>query len=57
MQDVGGCRAVFRDVEDVYELKNSYLNSRGQFEVVHIDDYIPEAIRLQKPSSCSEIQK
>lgn len=40
MQDVGGCRAVFRDVDDVYELKNSYLNSRGQFEVVHIDDYI-----------------
>lgn len=40
MQDVGGCRAVFTAVDDVYALKNSYLNSRGQFEVVHIDDYI-----------------
>lgn len=40
MQDVGGCRAVFNAVDDVYALKNSYLNSRGQFEVVHIDDYI-----------------
>src|SRR3546814_12020644 len=27
-------------VESVYQLKESYLNKRRQYEVVHIDDYI-----------------
>lgn len=40
MQDIGGCRAVLDSIDSVYELKNSYLDSKGQFEIVHIDDYI-----------------
>src|SRR3546814_1991650 len=40
MQDIGGGRAVLDSVESVYQLKESYLNKRRQYEVVHIDDYI-----------------
>lgn len=40
MQDIGGCRVVFDSLDAVYELKNSYLDTKGQYEVVHIDDYI-----------------
>lgn len=40
MQDIGGCRAVLNSVEAVYQLKESYLDRKGQYEVVHIDDYI-----------------
>jgi hypothetical protein len=40
MQDIGGCRAVMRSVDDVYRLKESYLNGKGKYEIVHIDDYI-----------------
>lgn len=40
MQDIGGCRAVFSSIESVYELKSSYLDSKGKYEVVHVDDYI-----------------
>jgi hypothetical protein len=46
MQDIGGCRAVFDSVESVYRLKESYLDNKGQYEIVHIDDYI----RAPKPS-------
>jgi hypothetical protein len=46
MQDIGGCRAVFDTIESVYLLKESYLDEKGQYEVVHIDDYI----RSPKPS-------
>ncbi len=46
MQDIGGCRAVLDTVESVYLLKDSYLNEKGQYQVVHIDDYI----RSPKPS-------
>lgn len=37
MQDIGGCRAVLDTIDSVYSLKESYLNSKGQYEVVHID--------------------
>lgn len=40
MQDIGGCRAVLDTVDSVYLLKGSYLDNKGQYEVVHIDDYI-----------------
>ena len=40
MQDIGGCRAVMKSIEEVYELKESYLNGKGNYEVVQIDDYI-----------------
>lgn len=40
MQDVGGARAVVNSIESAYLLKDSYLTNRGQYEVVHIDDYI-----------------
>lgn len=40
MQDIGGCRAVFNTVDSVYKLKESYINSKRQYEIVHIDDYI-----------------
>ncbi len=40
MQDIGGCRAVLNTVESVYLLKESYLDKKGQYEVVQIDDYI-----------------
>lgn len=40
MQDIGGCRAVLDTIESVYLLKESYLDKKGQYEVVHIDDYI-----------------
>lgn len=40
MQDIGGCRAVFSSVEAVYRLKESYLDNKGQYEIVQIDDYI-----------------
>jgi hypothetical protein len=40
MQDIGGGRAVLDSVDSVYLLKESYLGKRGQYEVVHIDDYI-----------------
>lgn len=46
MQDIGGCRAVFTSIDSVYRLKESYLNRQGQYEVVHIADYI----RSPKPS-------
>ncbi|MFC5578055.1 RelA/SpoT domain-containing protein [Lysobacter niabensis] len=46
MQDIGGCRAVFDSIESVYRLKDSYLDNKGQYEIVHIDDYI----RAPKPS-------
>jgi hypothetical protein len=46
MQDIGGCRAVFDSIEAVYLLKESYLEKKGQYEIVHIDDYI----RAPKPS-------
>lgn len=46
MQDIGGCRAVFTSLDSVYHLKESYLNHQGQYEVVHIADYI----RSPKPS-------
>src|SRR3546814_10329235 len=36
MQDIGGGRAVLDSVESVYQLKESYLNKRRQYEVVHI---------------------
>lgn len=40
MQDIGGCRAVFDTIDSAYLLKESYLNKKGQYEVVHVDDYI-----------------
>lgn len=40
MQDIGGCRAVLDSVDSVYQLKESYQDRKGQYEVVHIDDYI-----------------
>lgn len=40
MQDIGGCRAVFESLDSVYRLKDSYLDRKGQYEVVHIADYI-----------------
>ena len=40
MQDIGGGRAVLDSIDSVYQLKDSYLNNKGQYEVVHIDDYI-----------------
>lgn len=40
MQDIGGCRAVLDSVESVYLLKESYMDIKGQYEIVHIDDYI-----------------
>lgn len=40
MQDIGGCRAVMKSVEDVYRLKESYLNGKGNYDIVHVDDYI-----------------
>lgn len=46
MQDIGGGRAVLDSVDSVYRLKESYLDKKGQYEVVHIDDYI----RSPKPS-------
>lgn len=46
MQDIGGCRAVFKSIDYVYLLKESYLDKKGQYEIVHIDDYI----RAPKPS-------
>lgn len=46
MQDIGGCRAVFDSIDSVYRLKESYLEKRGQYEIVHMDDYI----RAPKPS-------
>lgn len=46
MQDIGGCRAVFDNIDSVYNLKDSYLDGKGQYEIVHVDDYI----RAPKPS-------
>jgi len=40
MQDIGGCRAVLDSIDGVYRLKDSYLDNKGQYEIVHIDDYI-----------------
>jgi hypothetical protein len=40
MQDIGGGRSVLDSVDSVYRLKESYLDKKGQYEVVHIDDYI-----------------
>lgn len=40
MQDIGGCRAVFESIDSVYKLKDSYLKHNGQYEVVHVSDYI-----------------
>jgi ppGpp synthetase/RelA/SpoT-type nucleotidyltranferase len=40
MQDIGGCRAVMKSVDDVYKLKESYFDGNGKYEIVHIDDYI-----------------
>lgn len=40
MQDIGGCRAVLSSIEAVYDVKNRYLQSKSQHELVRIDDYI-----------------
>ncbi|MGB7194233.1 MAG: hypothetical protein WBD81_12315 [Collimonas pratensis] len=36
MQDIGGCRAVMGTVDEVYLLKESYLNRSGSYEIVHM---------------------
>jgi hypothetical protein len=40
MQDIGGCRAVLKDIDAVYQVKELYLKGRAQHELVSIDDYI-----------------
>lgn len=40
MQDIGGCRAVAETIDDVYAIKEQYLQSRSQHELVAEDDYI-----------------
>lgn len=40
MQDIGGCRAVVESLKDVYALRDMYLKSRSQHELVAEDDYI-----------------
>lgn len=40
MQDIGGCRAVVNTLDDVYKLRELYLKSRSQHELVAEADYI-----------------
>ncbi|UPG86384.1 RelA/SpoT domain-containing protein [Luteibacter aegosomatis] len=40
MQDIGGCRAIVGSLEDVYKLKELYLQSRSLHEIISQDDYI-----------------
>src|SRR3546814_7190114 len=56
MQDIGGGRAVLDSVESVYQLKESYLNKRRQYEVVHIDDYIRSPKSSRSEEHTSELQ-
>jgi hypothetical protein len=40
MQDIGGCRAVLGDVNQVYAMLESYKSSDLKHKLDHIDDYI-----------------
>lgn len=40
MQDIGGCRAVVENIDQVYALRNQYKKSRSLHEFVTEDDYI-----------------
>jgi hypothetical protein len=40
MQDIGGCRAVVKDIDTVYQIKQCYIAAKMQHELVRIDDYI-----------------
>lgn len=40
MQDIGGCRAVFDTIEQVYTLKELFHQSKSPHEIISIDDYI-----------------
>jgi hypothetical protein len=42
MQDVGGCRAVLKSVDDVYRLVEDYKKSEIKHRLVGIDDYIQD---------------
>jgi hypothetical protein len=42
MQDIGGCRAVVRNLDDVRRLVESYESSRIRHELAHEVDYIQE---------------
>jgi ppGpp synthetase/RelA/SpoT-type nucleotidyltranferase len=40
MQDVGGCRAVFKTVANVRRLRDAYIESDLKHKLVQLDDYI-----------------
>ncbi len=40
MADIGGCRAIVGSLEDVYRLKDLYVESKSLHELVSQDDYI-----------------
>lgn len=40
MQDMGGCRAVVKTIEEVYKLRDAYKRSKSLHEFVAEDDYI-----------------
>ncbi len=42
MQDVAGCRAIVKSVNDVYGISRSYGRSDIRHDRVHLDDYIAE---------------
>jgi hypothetical protein len=42
MQDIGGCRAVVRNVRMVRELSNVYKKCRTKHELLRFDDYLTE---------------
>lgn len=46
MQDIGGCRAVLKNISQVRELQNSYRESAMKHKALRTDDYIS----LPKPS-------
>lgn len=45
MQDIGGCRAVVNDVDDVFALRESYLTSDIRHVLVNEKDYIADPKR------------
>lgn len=42
MQDIGGCRAVLKTVENVLELQNLLVNSKTEHQIISQDNYIIE---------------
>ncbi len=57
MQDIGGCRAIVHNVNEVKQLIDTYTSSRIRHRLVHEDDYIQQprdsGYRSRHTVSCS----